>query len=128
MIFSDRIDTMKLEIDQEKSLGPYHKHRRRSRCGKPENIAKRNEERTSLILACGHCKIWQMESQYSQQEKKTLIWASARAHIYAFTNVFTQKTLIKIWKTKKEEKEIAVITLGKEISHITEKTTKPIKI
>lgn len=65
-----------------------------------------------------------MESQYSQQEKKTLIWASVRVHIYAFTNVFTQKTLIKIWKTKKKEKEIAVITLGKEISHITEKTTK----
>lgn len=60
--------------------------------------------------------------------KKTLIWESARARIYAFTNVFTQKTPIKIWKTKEKEKEIAVITLGKEISHITEKTTKPIKI
>lgn len=97
-----------------------HKHRRRSRCGKPENIAKRSEERTSLILACGHCKIWQC----SQQEKKNTYMGKCELAHLCIHKCFYSKDTNKNMEDKKKKKEIAVITLGKEISHITEKTTK----
>lgn len=39
------------------SAGPYHKHKRKNICEKPENRAKRSEGRTSSILVCAHCNL-----------------------------------------------------------------------
>lgn len=36
-------------------MAPYHMHRKRNICGKPENRAKRSVERTSSIWVSGHC-------------------------------------------------------------------------
>ena len=47
----------------------------------------------------------------------------AGAHL-CIHKCFYSKDTYKNMEDKKREKEIAIITIGKEISHITEKTTK----